>query len=76
MAVSLIKRIRYDEFLLESLPLQGVTEFSDRHKEACANKEEQRAANQKVYSQAYNLEREKTKEKLGKLEILKVLEED
>ncbi len=76
IATSLIKRIRFDDFLLNSLPLQGVSEFSDKHKKACLNKEAQKAANQSVYSQATQSEKEKTQDRLGKLEILKVLEED
>ena len=66
----------FDEFLLNTLPLQGVSEFSDKHKEACLNKDAQKAANQSVYSQATQSEKEKTQDRLGKLEILKVLEED
>ena len=75
-SISMLKRIRFDEYLLNLVNISQPVEFNEEHEQICSDKREIKKLRNKVYPIVNKSEREGTKKHLAKLEILKVLEEN
>lgn len=71
---ALIKKIRFDDILLENLPVKNTVVFDETNEAKCKNKKHLRINPSKLRQDVTKHEEEHTNNNLGKLEIMKILE--
>ena len=72
---SFLNKIKFDELLMKNLPMKMKAEFNESHEAKCSGVQHRKLNYQKVTELNAN-EAAVTKSNLGKLEIMKILQED
>jgi len=74
--VTFKKRIQEDEYLLNNLPFKSKASFTEKHEQSCQRFQDQKQINYENRKLTEKYEKKRTREKLAKIEILNILEED
>lgn len=75
-SISFLKRIRFDELLMENLPVKDKFEFGEKHESVCCKTRHNSVDMTIVKRNVTASEQKVTKENLGKLEIMKILNDE
>ena len=70
---SLIKKIKNDSYILESLPIIESVPFTKKHSDICSDKKDQRLLNKYSRINSEKMGKQHTQEELAKQEVLKLL---
>lgn len=67
------KKISNDQYLLDNLPIKSKGKFDENNQEKCKDYQNKKLENHELRKQSQQNERERTKERLAKIEILEAL---
>jgi len=75
-SIAFLKKIRFDELLMETLPVKDIVEFGEKHEAVCSKTRHKRVSLTGVRKSVTKSEPEATMNNLGKLEIMKILNDE
>jgi nucleoid DNA-binding protein len=76
LALSLDKKLKGDQYLLQIVPVKAKVPFTEQHEQKVLDKKEIKAYNFEALQEANKHANKVTKDRLNELEIKRILEED